>query len=76
MESSDHKYDAALTAFDAAQALLVEHPEDQAQAIVDLWLEILVDRLVSLHDRRNEPDRAAALLAMAPSSGGTRDAAA
>ena len=63
MESSDHNYDAALTAFDAAEALLGEHPEDQAQAIVDLWLEILVDRLASLHYWRNEPDRAAAVLA-------------
>ena len=65
LEIADHNYDAAIAAFDAAEALLGEHPEDADQAVVDLWLGILVDNRANVHYWRDEPAQAAAALARA-----------
>ena len=62
VESADHRYDAGLAAFDAADELLGDLPEDQDQATVDLWLEVQVDGRALLHYWRNEPEKAAAIL--------------
>jgi class 3 adenylate cyclase/tetratricopeptide (TPR) repeat protein len=61
VEVADHNYDAALSSFDAAEGLLAGHPADQDA--VDLRLEIQVDGRATLHYWRNEPERAAAVLA-------------
>ena len=63
LEIADRHYDAAAAAFDAAEALLGEHPEDQAWA--DQWLEVMVDGRALLHLERNEPELALAVLAAA-----------
>jgi class 3 adenylate cyclase/tetratricopeptide (TPR) repeat protein len=65
VEIADHNYDAAIEAFDVAEELLGEHPDDEDQAVVDLWLGILVDHRANIHYWRNEPDQAAAVLARA-----------
>ena len=65
VEIADHRYDAAMAAFDAADELIGEHPEDQDQATTDLWLEVQLDGRTYLHYWRNEPDKAAAVLAAA-----------
>ena len=62
VESADHRYDAGLAAFDAADELLGDLPEDQDQATVDLWLEVQVDGRALLHYWRNEPEKAATIL--------------
>jgi len=67
VEVADHNYDAALASFDAAEGLLGDGPanqdEDEDQAVIDLRLEIEVDGRATLHYWRNEPERAAAVLA-------------
>ena len=65
VEIADHRYDAAMVAFGAADELIGEHPEDQDQATVDLWLEVQLDGRTYVHYWRNEPDKAAAVLAAA-----------
>lgn len=65
VETADHRYDDAMAAFDAADELLGEHPEDEDQATVDLWLEVQLDGRALLHYWRIEPERAAAVLAKA-----------
>jgi tetratricopeptide (TPR) repeat protein len=65
VEIADHRYDAAMAAFNVADELIGEHPEDQDQATVDLWLEVQLDGRTYLHYWRNEPDKAAAVLAAA-----------
>ncbi len=65
---ADHRYyDAAMAAFDAADELLGARPEeqDQDQETVDLWLEVQLAGRAYLHYWRNEPEKAAAVLASA-----------
>ena len=65
VEMADHHYDAAMAAFDAADELLGERPEDHDEETVDLWLEVQLAGRAYLHYWRNEPDAAAAVLAQA-----------
>ena len=66
VEMADHQYyDAAVAAFDAADELLGDHPEDQDQDVVDLWLEVQVAGRAYLYYWRNEPEKAAVVLASA-----------
>ena len=65
VEIADHRHEAAMAAFDAADELLGEHPEDQDQATVDLWLEVQLDGRAYVHYWRDEPDQGAAALAAA-----------
>jgi tetratricopeptide (TPR) repeat protein len=65
VEIADHRHDAAMAAFDVADELLGEHPEDQDQATVDLWLEVQLDGRAYVHYWRDEPDKGAAALAAA-----------
>ena len=48
LEGFEHRY-AALTAFDAAEELLGEHPWDKGDAWADVWLEVMVDGRAQLH---------------------------
>lgn len=65
VEIADHRYDAAMAAFDVADELIGEHPGVQDQATVDLWLEVQLDGRAYVHYWRNEPDQAAVVLAAA-----------
>jgi tetratricopeptide (TPR) repeat protein len=65
VEISDHRYDAAIAAFDAAEHLLGDHPEHQDQERADLWLAIQLDGRANLFYWRNEPEQAALVLAAA-----------
>jgi class 3 adenylate cyclase len=65
VEIADHRHDAAMAAFDAADKLLGEHPEDRDQATVDLWLEVQLDGRAYVHYWRNEPAEGAEVLAKA-----------
>ncbi|MGA3218731.1 MAG: hypothetical protein ABSE77_06595 [Acidimicrobiales bacterium] len=65
VEIADHRYAAAVTAFDAADELIGAHPEDGDQATVDLWLEVQLDGRAYAHYWRNEPEKAALALAVA-----------
>jgi predicted ATPase/class 3 adenylate cyclase len=65
VEIADHRYDQALAAFDAAEELMGEHPEEQDQATADLWLEVQLDGRAYVHYWRNEPDEGAAAIARA-----------
>jgi class 3 adenylate cyclase len=58
----DHNYDAALTAFDAADELLGDRPEDREQEVVDLWLEVQIDGRAYLLYWSNQPEKGAAVL--------------
>jgi predicted ATPase/class 3 adenylate cyclase len=58
----DHHYDAALAAFDAADELLGDHPEQRDQEVVDLWLEVQIDGRAYLLYWSNQPDKGAAVL--------------
>ncbi len=62
MEINAHRYDPAVAAFDAAEALLGADPGGQDQARVDLWLELQLDGRVHLHYWRNEPALGMAVL--------------
>ncbi len=53
-------YEAAMAAFDAAEALLGERPGDDATA--DQWLEMMIDGRADVHVMRLEPDRALEVL--------------
>jgi predicted ATPase len=62
MEINAHRYDPAVAAFDAAEALLGEDPGGQDQARVDLWLELQLNGRAQLHYWRNEPALGMAVL--------------
>ena len=62
VETADHHYDAGLSAFDTADELLGDLPEDQDQATVDLWLEVQLDGRAMLHYWKNEPEKASTVL--------------
>ena len=53
-------YEAATAAFDAAEALLDDHPGDDATA--GQWLEMMIDGRADVHVMRLEPDRALEVL--------------
>ena len=65
VEITNQRYDAALAALAAAERLLGDHPEDQDQATVDLWLDVLLEGRAAVHLQRNDPGGAAAELAAA-----------
>jgi len=58
-------YRAAIAAFDAADELLGDHPEELGQEESDVWLEVQVDGRANLHYWWNEPERGAKVLARA-----------
>ncbi len=62
MEMADHRHEAAIAAFDAAEELLGEDPGGQDQARADLWLELQLDGRTALHYWRNEPALGTAVL--------------
>ena len=62
VEMADHRYDAAIAAFDAAEALLGEDPGGKEPAWVDLWLEIQLEGRAPLYYWRNEPALGMAVL--------------
>ncbi|HXW81452.1 MAG TPA: hypothetical protein VEJ84_18255, partial [Acidimicrobiales bacterium] len=62
VEVGAHRYDAALAAFDAADELIGEHPEDADQATADLWLEVQLGGRVTVHYFRNEMGEVAAVM--------------
>ncbi len=62
LETSDHNYEAALAAFEAASNLLGEDPAGLDQMCLDLWLEIQVDGRVYLYYWLNQPEKAVAIL--------------
>ena len=61
-------YEAATAAFDAAEALLGDHPGDgdgdgdRGDATADQWLEMMIDGRADVHVMRFEPDRALEVL--------------
>ncbi|HXW80787.1 MAG TPA: hypothetical protein VEJ84_14890, partial [Acidimicrobiales bacterium] len=61
-EVGDHRYDAALAAFDAAEELIGDHPEDADQDTVDLWLDVQLRGRLTVHYLRNEPAEVAAVI--------------
>ena len=65
VEITSQRYDAALAALAAAERLLGDHPEDQDQASVDLWLDLLLEGRAAVHLQRGDPGGAAAELAAA-----------
>ena len=65
VEITNQRYDAALAALAAAERLLGDHPEDQDQATVDLWLDLLLEGRAAVHLQRNDPGGAAEELAAA-----------
>ena len=65
VEVEDYNYNAAMAAFDAADELLGENPEDRDQEWVDLWLEVQVDGRANLHYWYSEPERGLAVLSRA-----------
>ena len=62
-ETAAHHYEAAGAALDAAEDLLGEHPEDEGQDVVDVWLEIMVDRRPNLYYWQDKAEKAVAVLA-------------
>jgi tetratricopeptide (TPR) repeat protein len=62
MEITAHSYDAAIAAFDAAEALLGDDPGSQEPEWVDLWLELQLKGRAQLHYWRNEPARGRTIL--------------
>lgn len=62
MEITAHSYDAAIAAFDAAEALLGDDPGGQDPARVDLWLELQLKGRAQLHYWRNELARGRTIL--------------
>ena len=62
MEINAHRYDPAVAAFDAAEALLGADPGGQDQERVDLWLELQLNGRAHLHYWRNEPALGMAVL--------------
>jgi class 3 adenylate cyclase/tetratricopeptide (TPR) repeat protein len=64
VEMADHEYEAALAAFDQAEVLLGDQANHD-QPASEVWLEIQLDGRAQLHYWRDEPERAAAVLAAA-----------
>ena len=68
LELTSLDYEAATAAFDAAEALLGDHPGDGdgdgdgADATADQWLEMMIDGRADVHVMRFEPDRALEVL--------------
>jgi len=65
LELTGLDYEAATAAFDAAEALLVDHPGDgdrDRAATADQWLEMMIDGRADMHVMRFEPDQALAVL--------------
>jgi adenylate cyclase len=58
-------YDAAISAFEAAEQLLGDCTEELDEQQSDLWLEVQVDGRANLHRWWNEPERGAEVLAKA-----------
>jgi adenylate cyclase len=56
LEMSNTQYEAAMAAYDAAEALLGGDPSDWDDATVDQWLEMMLDGRASVHSMRFEPD--------------------
>ena len=56
LELTDAQYDAAAADFDAAEALLGDDPAVWDDAVVDQWLEMMIDGRASLHSMRFEAD--------------------
>ena len=56
LEMSNTQYEAAMAAFDAAEALLGGDPSGWDDATVDQWLEMMLDGRASVHSMRFEPD--------------------
>jgi class 3 adenylate cyclase len=52
----DLQYDAAMAAFDAAEALLGGDPSRWDDATVDQWLELMIDGRAASYSMRFEPD--------------------
>ena len=65
VETADHRYQEAMAAFDAAEELIGAAPGEQDQQSADLWLDIQLDGRANLHYWRNEPEKAAKVLAAA-----------
>jgi tetratricopeptide (TPR) repeat protein len=65
LEMQDHRYDAAVAAFDVAEKLLGGRPGDQGEAWADQWLELMVEGRAPLHLDRKEPELALAALLVA-----------
>ena len=65
VDIADHRYDGAMTAFDAAEELLGDDIQNQEKEVVDLWLELQLDGRAQVHYWRNEPDKGATVLAAA-----------
>jgi len=62
LELTTLDYEAATAAFDAAEALLGDHPGDGDDATADQWLEMMIDGRADVHVMRFEPDRALEVL--------------
>jgi tetratricopeptide (TPR) repeat protein len=66
LELTSLDYEAATAAFDAAEALLGDHPGDGDgdgdDATADQWLEMMIDGRADVHVMRFEPDRALEVL--------------
>jgi class 3 adenylate cyclase/tetratricopeptide (TPR) repeat protein len=62
LEVSEACFDAATAAFDRAETLLGDHPEDKDDATVDQWLELMVDGRAFLYMHRGDMDLALAVL--------------
>ena len=65
LELTSLDYEAATAAFDAAEALLGDHPGDgdgDGDATADQWLEMMIDGRADVHVMRFEPDRALEVL--------------
>ena len=56
LEMSNTQYEAAVAAYDAAEALLGGDPSGWDDATVDQWLEMMVDGRASIHVMRFDPD--------------------
>jgi tetratricopeptide (TPR) repeat protein len=65
LEMAEHRYDDAASAFDAAEALLGTDPMAEDDAVVDQWLEMMLDGRADLYALRKEHDLALATLEVA-----------
>ena len=57
-----YSYEPAIAAFDAADQLLGDEPEQRGQEWAEAWLEVQIDGRANLYNWRNQPDLAAAVL--------------
>jgi tetratricopeptide (TPR) repeat protein len=62
LELTSLDYEAAQADFDAAEALLGDHPGEGDDATADQWLEMMLDGRADLHVIRFEPDQALQVL--------------